>query len=293
MGMEEVIRYDRRGFVPSRYVESLEEYKQESREKEYFLARLREDPKKLFYEKFGKELEVKLYEPPSQLKNEFKETALTDTWPGIITTSSELGKITVRRYSKSLLVAGIMFPGLLLNCFSSAGRSVDLKEKIGTPIFTEKDYSSISLEGKYTHELVHSIRSQFALSLDEVEAFKFQDKINHTNNFSAIGVGALYGCGYIIAFGYNTPLLALSYRYPPLLIAPIGILPVTTFYFHKRSKKMDKFVERCEGESLNPYYLLLRSNLKEYKLNIPISEQIEKKEGVRWDIMKLRMKDDF
>ena len=157
--------------------------------------------------------------------------------------------------------------------------------------YTELSYST---EEKYVHELVHSIKSQFSLSLlDEVYAFKIQNRVNDTNEFSALKTGVIYGTSYMI-LGYNTPLFAASCLLSPLfLCAPLSIVPLTAYCFYKTNKKFEKFVKKCKSEKLNPYYLLLRSDLSEYELNRPIRDQLKTKKGLRWDIIRLRMERDF
>ncbi|RLI98822.1 MAG: hypothetical protein DRP00_01050 [Candidatus Aenigmatarchaeota archaeon] len=127
--MEEVIRYDRMGFIPSKNLKSFEDYKQESREKLSFLLKIKENPGKVLHEKYGKKLRVELYEPPRWLEHNFKEVTFTNTWPGIITDCSELRKIIIED-AKPVLMLAPLFPFLLLKFFA--------EEPEGRPLITEK-----------------------------------------------------------------------------------------------------------------------------------------------------------
>jgi hypothetical protein len=292
--MEEIIRYDRMGFIPSRYVETLDDYKQESREKLFFLLKIKDSPEKVLYEKFGKRLKVELYEPPNWLKDDFKEVTLTDTWPGVITTNSELGKITTKYAKNALIIFSPLFPFLLFDVlFGAEGRALDFGEKISIPIITYEE-NNYSIEEKYTHELIHGVRDQFTSKPGEFYAYKVQDKINNAKKFSALKDGVDYGLIYTMTFGFNTPLIAASCLLSPLLLfTALGIIPITAYSFHRTDKKFEKFIRKCENEKLNPYYLILRSDLKEYKMNKSITEQLKEKNGLRWDIIRLRVGKDF
>jgi hypothetical protein len=289
--MDKIIGYDRKGFVPSEGIKTLEEYVQESKQKESFLSELRDNLDQVLYEKLGEEFNAKLYEPPKWVRERFEEITATEIWPGIITT--ELGAITIKAYKKGIIKWSFLFPLLFFKLLTPAGKSICLREKINVPTIERYAFDASKKE-LYIHELTHAMRDQFTKKIfDEISAFKFQDKINNTHTFSSIEWGLEYGFGYSV-LGYNTPLLVASVLFNPLLLcAPFGIVPVTACYFYKEAKKFDKFIDRCEQEGLNPWYLLLRSDVHEYKLDERISEQLEKKEGLRFEIMRMRIEDDF
>jgi hypothetical protein len=289
--MEEILRYDRRGFIPSPATTTLREYLVESRAKERLFADVREEVRRKF-----SRLEGELYEPPSYLKKEFYQvTATQAAWPGI--------KFSWRGYSAFVRSAFLkwknlaevaLFPTLLLPRLWSAGTIVKFEkygQKLWIPILSPSQH-----EWAYFHELAHVLKRQFQpygwlseeMTCDGIGMRVFGVELTRLG-----GRPLAFARSFSWMYGLNTPAVIASTFCPYLLPASLGaVLTLTLARGYAAVRKFRKFVRKCEAERLNPYYLALRSRLGEYDLGRPIREQLARAKGLRWEIMRLRMEAD-
>ena len=301
-----ILEYDSRGFIPKKG-ESVSDYIHNSCIKKEILA----DPISYFKNKYG-ESESKLYELPSYCKRNFEEETLTKPWPAILISKEEEKKI-LKEYVKSIInrsykqkisfyLLCLIFPSLSIidkiASLRSGGRIMSLYEnpELRIPLIVDED-SSYTIDEKYFHEFQHAISSQFTYKLREVHSFKFQKLCENSNdNSPAWTHGLKYGIMYSFFIGPNTPLLASCFFLTPysLLSAEIPI-PITIYDFWRTEKKIDKFTEKCEKEKLPPWYLLLRTNLKEFNSSKTIKEQINEKSSkeLKYKIIQKRLQDEL
>jgi len=302
-----ILEYDNMGFIPKKG-ENVSNYMHNSCIKKEILA----DPISYFKNKYGV-YESKLYELPTYCKRNFEEESLTKPWPAILISKEEEKKI-LKEYVKSIINRSykqkisfylfcLIFPSLFIAdktaSLGCGGRTIQLYEnpELNIPLIVENENSSYTIDEKYFHEFQHAISSQFTNKLREEYSFKFQKLCENSNdNSSAWTHGLDYGIMYSLFFGPNTPLLASYFFLTPYSLLLAGIpIPITTYNFWRTEKKIDKFIEKCEKEKLPPWYLLLRTNLKEFNSSKTIKEQINEKSSkeLKYEIIKKRLQDEL
>ena len=301
-----ILEYDSMGFVPKKG-ESISDYMHNSCIKKEILA----DPISYFKNKY-RESESKLYELPSYCKRNFEEETLTKPWPAILISKEEKEKI-LKEYVKSIkngshkdktsfYLFSLIFPSLFIAdkiASVGEGKIIPLYEnpELNIPLIVEDEDSSYTIDEKYFHEFQHAISRQFTYKLREVHSFKFQKLCENSNDNSPAWTHGLdYGIMYSLFLGPNTPLLASYFFLTPYSLLLAGIpIPITIYDFWRTEKKIDKFTEKCEKEKLPPWYLLLRTNLKEFNSSKTIKEQINEKSSkeLKYEIIKKRLQDEL
>ena len=328
-----LLEYDKKGFIPSRRAKSINEYMEESEKKIMLLEKFKDDPRVLS-KRLGGELTVELYSPSQEFREKFTSYTLTEPWPAVL-----MREYTYHKFKpyKDLNFFSILFPVSILtrNTGKKEGSVLNYvsdNTNLSIPLLIY--YSSDSeryLEGKYAHELAHSIRSQFMepprffYGSEEIHAYNFEEffgnyspvsewmkgrkKLSEENafllfgeakNYGALGFG--YGAMYALEIGFSTPQLAL-FPFSPifsdlLLMTELAAIPfITGIYFHRLNKKIKKFFKKCVEEDIPPWYLLLRSNVTDYDLSNrkKIREQIEEKakKNLRWKIIQMRLENEI
>ena len=291
--MEKIIYYDKLGFIPSENLKIPEDYLEESKKKYELLMELENSD--ILRSEEG--VEVRVYKPNLQLQKEFYRKTLTKTWPGIIVKKPHFHKFSLKNLvrHKSLLLKSLIFPLSFADLFSAEGTIGRMRKKdieLHVPLLLTP--SSIDKDFCYLHELIHSIKFQHNSS-DELVPYRIPGDLLGINTFNHIYHSEWFSYAKL---GLNTPLLTLSFLFPltsPFYIPSLCSFSVIGGYIRARRKfkKFDRFVEKCEKEGLNPYYLLLRSDLSEYDLSKDIYEQLKKKKGLRWEIIRVRLENDL
>ncbi len=286
----EIIQYDRMGFVPSRSVKCIDDYLREAEKKQRILDDFQTG--RVIYP-FASDYEVRSLHVNSQ--EYFEEKFNTLPLPALL---FEEG--TMRRALKSRSIKDA-----LTYSDSKEGGTVCIDKETGfrLPVI-EKERTS-SLHGSIEHETIHAIRCQWysnpllrhsqCLS-EEVMAYNalsrtadmmdrslwFDHMLWAYSNFCNLKrlLPPLVGAGTAVAYGSGWIGGAAVFLFIPISEAIAMNLQVN---------RGIKLMEKSQDEGLNFHYLYLRSGLYELGLSSPLEEQIAKKEGTKWDVIRTRL----
>lgn len=291
---------------------------------EEIMEKIRNKAEKILEKITGHEIPVKIY---TEHEDEFYSVFGTKPFPTLEIEEKYKSsvKLPIPTYTfllfpfcyfiyKNIRVGGRLIPFELeksYNVIISGITTLRLKgkKKIDIPvIFSKKNEDKNLKKFKAIHENVHAIRREWRVDSlnflkEELYGFSYIPKKlselrpRKIKSWKMGCVGGVYGLLYGIGLGLNTPyLLALAYSLYPLgLVYPIVAgatlgMAYSKYYF----RKIKKFVKKCEEENINPYYLMLRSNIEEFNLKKSIRKQIERKakHKLRFKIIELRLKRD-
>lgn len=313
---------DRIGILPEKeeiyYL--LEKTKEEGNPYRKFLEMIRKEPERVLKEVTGHEIPVNVY---TNHENEFCSIHGTEPLPTleVNTKYKRLIKPRVPSYTFAvfpflyLLYKNVGVDGryisidynLLIKKKKLSQRPFKYKKTVSIPIFfSEKSTSERWKRIRAVHENIHAIRSMWHLSLnpwkEELHAFSPLTLYDPEGVNLAV-ISLEYGGMYGTLFGLNSPyLIFLSYISHfdsvvlfsgislPLAASVVACWSYGVNYF----RKIKRFIRKCLKEGINPYYLMLRTNVEEFNLEQPIRRQIEEKakSKVRFKMIDVRLKKD-
>ncbi len=276
--------FDRKGFVPSKKVKTLDDYLLESWGKLQLIDEFKNDPQKFISEHLGIDTDIEILLPSEGWQKRFYETFLTEPLPGIYADPIDVKKIMTshslfqktRYWSHRLIPTGFM--GTILD-FG------DKKLNTYIPIIkkVEKDDDNEASEW-LCHETVHCVRSQYhRLGLRQTLSYGFVeetiaysiDKPGDTKTMLRVFPAIMQGIMF-------SPFLLGAYLFYPIANIPtFSCIGMSLYYGNKTAS----FFKKCEDEGLNPFYLFLRSSPSEYPKKEPVRDQLYENDNVRFRIM--------
>lgn len=294
---EDLVLYDRKGFVPSRDVRTVDEYLRESERKLRKLRDFEEDPHGFVAQNGCIEDDFQIVRPSDDYERRFYERFQTDPLPGIYANPDVYKRIVLSQHPIGKILgylAGRMGGGTILRFGNQPNLYIPIvcKDK------------SIDNEGEVSkflcHETVHCIRQQ-----RRGDGF-----INHLLDAARYGPTEEFIAGYhpfyhpfskeLRPFVYplikhpslQTAIIAPFLIYP-IIVDPMGLggveyaLILGSWLVH--GSQTYSFFKRCEKEGLNPDYLFLRSNPSEYSRKESIRDQLYRGKNLGFDIMAHRL----
>ncbi len=314
---------DRIGILPKREEISylLEKTMDEGNPYRKVLKKIRKDPEKFLEEIVGHKIPVELY---TRHEKEFYSIYGTEPLP-TLEINPKYKRLVTQRVSCCVFA---LFPLLYIpyknigvsgRCLSFDYNFTDGNKKVKPPlkykrkiripiVFSNRD------EGwkKFVaiHENIHAIRHGWHRSLNFLKEELYASSSyllegpEKIEKIKTLVISSIHGGMYGAVFGLNTPyLISLvsaahflgNHIYPFGLFSPL-VLSTVLFgsYGLHYFKKIRKFVRKCLREDINPFYLMLRSNIEEFNLNRSIGRQIEEKakSSYRFKVIDLRLKKD-
>ncbi len=281
--------FDRKGFVPSRKVKTLDDYLQESVDKLELIENFKNNSQDFISEHLGIDTNIEVLLPSEGWQKRFYEIFLTEPLPGIYASSIDVRKIMT---SHSLFQKTKYWLGCRLISLGFRGTILDFGDKnLNTyiPIIKkgEKDDNEEASEW-LCHETVHCVRSQrLGLRLRDVLGYgSVEETIAYTiDDISDTNIALNFLPPIIQGVILSPILLGAHFFYPIANISTFSVIGMSLYYGNKTAT----FFNKCEKEELNPHYMFLRSNPSEYSKKEPIRDQLYKNNNVRFKIMANRL----
>jgi hypothetical protein len=313
MSRQDIIYFDRRGFVASLTCKTMDNYLKEAEAKANLLRRFEDHPEQVMQENgFRHDFQVAI--ASYEFNEQFFQKTMTSTLPGIVTSTQ-----TYESMGKSTKTSGGTIKSV---CDESTGVSTWLPIFWNDGSLTKTDISEI-----LTHETIHCIRNQGGLikylgseevmayhcstksskSIDELAASKkvFMthgegDYLRDLREYRAGLAGFLFSICTVLASAEYLAIRAVTLEDGPLLgnlfAAPLVTLIFPALDYHltlykesREGKRVAELIKRCDSEGLNPFYVYLRSNPREFSSRKPIRDQIAKSKNPRFQVMATRL----
>ena len=298
--MSDVVEYDKMGFVPSVKVETLDGYLRESEMKQELMEKSETSPESYV----GGECRVKRLQGNAleHFCNRFK----TNPFPTVFVPRDVLRKKKKSSFgNKSFL--------------RTDGTIFYLEEglRLRVPIVANdtSSYEDSLEEFCIMHESLHSIRDQWRTKLfyregmvEEAMAYlvhtspeftrdrlvKFGMKYSSGETLASIpfclmggGVGLINSLSNGVYFDQGL-LSGICVGGGSVLTFGLAVLCFNYAALVPRLIKGKKLIQKGLDEKVSMSYLFLRSNFHEFNLEQSLEEQIARKKGVRWDVMRIR-----
>jgi hypothetical protein len=308
----EIVQYDKQGFIPSRDVKDIAGYLRESERKDNLLRSLKDNSQSVLMGNY------RVAVLTSENLDAFIRKFDTQPFPVIVAEKKDFKEI----YCADSPRSEFSYYGTL---GSTAGSTIrpDKSLNLVIPIIS----TSISEhEQVMAHENVHALREQWGSSdagivaimrsrledvvqgvvqnmvLEEAMAYVAHQPADTTAK-DFVRTCAVYTTIYPLFFA---PLLA-PVLYPFYMVskdnhflgehtamklvflAPVLADAALNLAVLPSAIKAKKLMEKGKTENINPHYLFLRTNPNEFILKKPLEEQIAGKKGVRWDVIRARL----
>ncbi|GEM_PF-4970702 len=285
----DVVYYDRMGIVPSRGIIDISGYLREAEQKCRMLDKLQSSPNDLIKGNFR--VETVSGENSEKFVHKFDTLPL----PAIVAERKDFKKMyksASLRYRLSYYVTLGRADGTVVY----PDKTVRLK----VPIIVDT-HKKDELENRIIHETVHSVRSQWKTFLGDARTRGLEETMAYIVDSSPQETAQLIS---ILGTAYSS-LAAL-------LTAPILVLAITAYGYKSfgwvggvlsavslpafdlirtvpKLRKAKKLMLKGFEEGVNLNYLFLRADVSEFNLKQRFEEQIARKQGVKWEVIRTRL----
>lgn len=309
---QDLLFYDRQGFVPSDDRLTLEGYVRESAGKLALRQRFEEDPSGFVSRQIGREVEGELLRADEETSRRFRETFVTEPFPGFSCLLSVYKD--VRRHHSPL--SRITHLAALSSGGSSGTilRFTEGRTELPLPILKRSKISDTELSSNLGHETIHTVREQVFRSRGMYRGLGVEEVVAHLWQIEEDNEQLLYLlqklCGRFSLNYYlfsKTPLYGIVLgtaaavvvgTAPPgeglnLLLASLagGAVPysISLGLTYRHALQTASFFKQCASEGITPGYVYLRSSPGEFSSNKTIQEQLATSENIRFQIMAYQL----
>ncbi len=309
--LQDILWYDRQGFVPSTDKMSLEEYVSESEAKLKLRQEFERDPSRFVSKHIGKDVQGELLLADEKTSKKFRDMFETEPFPGILC-SPEVYKQIPQHHSFISALSSLRKSNGTVLWFNHGGTGLSIPivrtMKRNEELSDKMDYSSV-----LGHEMVHAVRYQVfrnrmifqRTSTEETVAYLFQEIFLGDTLSTYMQEARLFPMMYEILtrlphYGIATGILATTYvlsaspgkgidAFLTTLASSIAVFACSTGLAHYGGMQAASFFNRCAQEGINPGYVYLRSSPGEFSSKKPIAEQLATSEKTRFQIMAYQL----
>ncbi len=282
----ELSQYDRQGLIPSRGVKTVDEYLREAEQKRGLLEKLQERPHELIEGKF--QIETLTGKSLDQFVRKFDTVPL----PAIVAGKADFKRIYTAESLRHKLTYYVTFGAI-----DGGFLQPDKKIKLFVPIIVDSQAKE-KKEAFIAHEAVHSLRNQWQTFFSDAKTRSLEETMAYLSDKSATETAYMTlqgGVAYSIlnSFMLRLPLTigaaVMGYASHGWAGGAVGLLYLPALDLINTVPQLlnaERIMKKGFKEGINPNYLFLRANLNEFNLRQSLEEQIAKKQGVKWDVMR-------
>jgi hypothetical protein len=304
---QDIIFFDKKGFIPSRDTMTIDDYLRESETKLAILERVARDPRQVVVEQYHLDTSVRAIKVNPETAQRFYDRFHTEPYVGIVASPEEYARILAKRDGKNPTVVEKVI--LLQEILGKPLHLEEQKIRLWVPFVNETQKSlQLDLESTACHETVHCVINQFSeknswIQAEEAIAYGFKDNFSYTYAFRMIpilraydvfvpiaAISVLIGGLFAVESCSHDPVYAIN-RFAYGATSSFSSLGLYYYaYALYECERTRRFFKRCEQQGINPYYVFLRSLPDEFSSKTPIMGQLEKaKDNLRFQIMYQRL----